>query len=364
MDIRKILKNINIIIKIEDKYSLIQSIQNILSYLLSNQIEELKNEKNDLYKNLENSEIDNFINSDLKILDLFKCRKFFSLELKETIEDILSLNSYEIQGALEELINNRANKLSQLRNLQNQLNQLEIKEENHSQSYQIVFSFGDNYHKFNDLTIVTKDINNFLNALNANCQNKDNFKINSVNNGCIEFFIEIIPELASYAEKIIDYILKVFKAIKVYQNIKEGFKDFKEARRKKLEDLAKEELNDKKKENLDELMNKLNIKDEESINKFKKHIEIMLKHFEKGVLTEIKPPLIEEKPQEISDEDEDEIKTQKQEAKDKYLTRISEIKKINKLNKELLEVKRSDFKLFLTEDNNDDKEKENQNNEN
>ena len=107
MDIRKTLSTINIILHVEDQNNISNTIQEIFNYLQNGDPNSLNEQKDALFSILEDSEIGNFTSSDLKILDFLSVRKFFSDELKEEIDRILALNSYEVNDEFQNFINNK-----------------------------------------------------------------------------------------------------------------------------------------------------------------------------------------------------------------------------------------------------------------
>jgi hypothetical protein len=68
MDIRKVLRILNLILELESKYNIQSLFQNINSYFDQNNPEQINDTKANIYSYIKNSEILNFVNSDTKIL--------------------------------------------------------------------------------------------------------------------------------------------------------------------------------------------------------------------------------------------------------------------------------------------------------
>lgn len=345
MDIRKILSKINLIIEFENQNNIHRLVKDIFNYLQNGNTNSLKNTKENLFSILDASEINNFTNSDLKILDFLSIKKFFSIELKNEIDNILSLNSYEVNNEFQNFINGRNKNLDKIKRFKSYAEQLQIKPEAKNENYQLVFSFPDKYNQLDKLQEVTKNINHFLNELNSHNGNKENFKISSVNNGCIEFFIDCGQFLVEHTITIIDHILRIAGAIELFKKSKETYKNYSKDRKQTMEKLAKEQLEEDKKDILEvDMINELKIKNEEAKSRIIKHTKIIVKHFEAGMNIEAKIPLLE-KPAEIDENDDEETKQQKHQKLKQY----NERQKIIEMNKNILKISNERINLELTD---------------
>ena len=167
MDVRKILQKINLILEIEDVYNLQDHFQNLLSYYTSNNPDALREQQEAIIEAIEFSEINNFVNSDLRILEGIGIRRYFDLELIEELEDILTAPGYEAQNRLGEFINERAQLLTSIRQLKSSLEALEVEEEQTQEVYQFVLSLPGKYQDLNELEKFLKNIKVILQELNS-----------------------------------------------------------------------------------------------------------------------------------------------------------------------------------------------------
>ena len=196
MDVRKILQNINLILDIENKYQMQNLFQEVLS-LEKNQSSDpdnLRTRKESISQAIENSEISNFVHSDLNILEGIGIRGYFDIDSVKKLEDMLKSPGYEAQNQLIEFVNERAELVNKIAQLQSSLEALEVEEEQ-TETYQIVLSLPEQYQDLSKLEKLLKDIRFLLQELNSKDKDSRPFKIVSVNNGSIEFFIEVGPEL-------------------------------------------------------------------------------------------------------------------------------------------------------------------------
>lgn len=344
MDVLKILKEINIIIEFENQHGVQSYFQAIIDNLNGNNPQGVGDVKRKLYSAIENSEIANFLNTDLKILDFLDVREYFSVEVLDELEEIFKSDGYLIAGQLQEFIIERASSLQKIQNLKSILeNEFQIKEIK-EEKYQIVFSFPEKYQDLDELQKATKDIKNFLNQINSQTtsENREDFKISSVNNGCIEFFIECAAFLAENVVEILDHILRIVGTIELFNKGKKAYGKYAKDRKEKMDKLSSDQLEEDKRNILDELIERLHIKQAEDQVKTIKLVKEILKHFEQGVNIEVKTPFLE-KPEEVTEADDGEIVTQKRQSLDSYKTR----ERINQTNREMLRIQREGIKLEL-----------------
>lgn len=350
MDVRKILQNINLILDIENKHQMQNLFQEVLSFYQSRDPDNLRTRKESISQAIEDSEIGNFVHSDLNILEGIGIRGYFDIDSVKRLENILESPGYEAENQLIEFINKRAELVNKIRQLQSSLEVLEVEEEQR-ETYQIVLSLPEQYQDLNKLEKLLKDIRFLLQELNSKDKDSKPFKIASVNNGSIEFFIGVGPELVGWFSDIVGGILKVCGLIQAYEKGKTYYKDYAKKRKEEADKIAQEHLEEKKKQIIDELIKQLPVKTPEERTRIKRFIVNMVKHLENGVYAEIKTPKIEE-PDEISDEDDDNTKKQKREI----LKQVKVKKAIDDKNKQLFLAQREGMYLQLPnpEENNED----------
>ena len=350
MDVRKILQNINLILDIENEYQMQDLFQEVLSFYQSNDPDNLRTRKESISQAIENSEISNFVHSDLNILEGIGIRGYFDIDSVKKLEDMLKSPGYEAQNQLIEFVSERAELVNKIVQLQSSLEALEVEEEQ-TETYQIVLSLPEQYQDLSELEKFLKDIKFLLQELNSKDKDSRPFKIVSVNNGSIEFFIEVAPELVGWFSDIVEGILKVCGGIQAYEKGKTHYKDYTKKRRERVDKIAQEDLEEKKKQIIDKLIQQLPVETPEEKTRIKRFVGNLVKHLENGVHAEIKTPKIKE-PDEISDEDDDDSRKQKQEV----LKQIQMKRAIDDKNKQLFLAQRDGVSLQLPnpEENNKD----------
>lgn len=350
MDVRKILQNINLILHIENEYQMQNLFQEVLSFYQSSDPDNLRIREESISQAIENSEISNFVHSDLNILEGMGIRGYFDIDSVKKLEDMLESPGYEAQSQLIEFVNKRAELLDKITQLQSSLEALEVEEEQ-TETYQIVLSLPEEYQDLSKLEKFLREIRFLLQELNSKNKDSKPFKIVSVNNGSIEFFIKVGPELVGWFFEVIDHMLKVYGAIQIYEKGKVHYQDFVKERREKVDEIAQEDLEEKKKQIIDNLIEQLPIEAPEEKSRIEGLVINLVKHLENGVHAEIKTPKIEE-PDEISDEDDKDTRKQKKEV----LKQIKRKRAIDDKNKQLFLAQREGLYLQLPnpEENNED----------
>ena len=351
MDVRKILQNINLILDIENKYQMQHLFQEILSFYQSNDPDNLRARKESISQAIENSEIGNFAHSDLNILEGIGIRGYFDIDSVKKLEDMLKSPGYEAQNQLIEFVNERAELVNKIIQLQSSLKALEVEEEQ-IETYQIVLSLPEQYQDLGELEKFLKDIGLLLQELNSKDENSKPLKIVSVNNGSIEIFVQVGQELVGWFSDIVDCILKIYGAIQAYEKGKTYYyRNLTKKRREKVDKIAQEDLEEKKKQEIDKLIKQLPVETAEDETRIKPFVDNLIKHIENGVHAEVRTPKIKE-PEEISDEDDDETRKQKEEA----LKQIEIKRAIDDKNKQLFLAQKEGIYLQLPnpeEDNGD-----------
>lgn len=347
MDIQKTLLVLEIILGVEKSNNIQWLFQNINSYIDQNNTEQIKNTKGDIYSFLEESEISNFVNTDIKILNFLWVCWYFDLSVINKFENILQ-SWYQIKSELNKFISERNEKLQNIQKLYDSLRWLWVElSEKDTDNYQIVFSFPEEYHNLIELEKVTKDIRFFLSYIDSKSPDEKWFKIASVNNWCIEFYIECTKFLVKNYTIAIDWLIRFYTLIKMFDDWKKLYDSYSTNRKKLAESIANEELEEKKKELLGEFVSSLEIANltSEDKTKLSKLFVTLSTHIEKWVHTEVKTPILEE-PQEkdISELDE--------EVRIEYESEVKnfEFKKyVDENNKKLFELQKENIQLQLPE---------------
>lgn len=296
MDIRKVLLNVNLIIHTEDTHDIQGRLQNIGSHYSNNDPEGLKAEKIAIEDLLRGSGIGNFLHTDINILKGIGVEGYFDITILDVLDEILSSPSYEAVNDLSEFISRRQELLNHLRQLQGTLQSIGV-EEDKADTYQVVLSLSEQYQDFDKLGVFLNDTKNILQRLNSKYDDAKPVRVSAVNNGSVEFFIDVPPEVANLVSIIKESAIGVYIAIKSYEKLKAEVEKFSQKRKEIIGDAAKEELEERKKEILNTLIDKLSGSDFEA--EHKTGIETLLKkwlpHLEDGVRLEVKTPRIETK---------------------------------------------------------------------
>lgn len=347
MDIKKTLSVVNIILDLEEQYNIQWLFQNVNSYFDQKNTEQIKITKADIYEYIKGSEIWNFVNTDIKILKFIWIYWFFDESVINEFEWILK-SGYEIKTDLNWFISKRNEKLQHLKNLKNSLDGLwvEVLDEDVNR-YQIVYSFPEQYHDLHELEKVSHDIRMLLNYVDAKSSEQKWYKISSVNNGCIEFFIECSKFLVRNYTIIIDWFIRFYSLVKAFEDGKKLYSSYSSERKKAAEDIAKEELGEKKKELLWEFVSSLEIDDltDEDKTKISKLFVALSKHIEKWVYTEVKTPILDEPQKE-------DIENMEEDEKEQYEASVKNFefkKQVDENNKKLFELQQENIQLQLPE---------------
>lgn len=345
MDIRKVLRILNLILELESKYNIQSLFQNINSYFDQNNPEQINDTKANIYSYIKNSEILNFVNSDTKILKNIWIYWYFDISLMYDFETILNSPSYEVRNKLMDFINKRSDLLNKITSLKSSIDNLEIEvEQEEITNYNIIFSFSEKYHHLDQLEKVSKDIRLFLNELNSKTWKSEEYKISSVNNWCIEFFIKAWEFLANNFSIAIEYIIKIYSLIKIAEDWAKVYNNYSEKRKLKAKEIANEQLSEDKNRLLDEFLNKLSLSTPEDITRVKSLFITLSKHFENWVTAEVKTPLIDI-PREYNEDDSEEIKKELEKNKRLYNNK----KEIDERNRQLFLFQQENIKLSLPE---------------
>lgn len=311
MDVRKILQNINLILQVEREHQIQNMFYDVFSYYQSNDPKNLKLRKEAIYQAIKTSEINNLVHSDLNILEGVGVRGYFDADSLEKLENILQSPRYEAQNELSAFVEKREDLLQKIAQLQVSLEALDVKAES-NKTYQIVLSLPRQYQDLEELEEFFKDIGRLLRELNSKDDRATPFKIASVNNGSMEFFIFAEEILINSFSIITDYIVQLHVATLMYERGKAFYEKYKEDRRKQADEIALENLKETEEQIMNELIEQLCEAPEEK-TRIKPLIEKLVKHIQKGVHTEIKTPNIQEQ-DEISEQD-DEVTIKKIEMK-------------------------------------------------
>ncbi len=357
MDTGKLLKIIEDIQKDEQAFNFQARFQNILNFYNENNPEALNNEKESMRADLERSLVSGYVMTDYKILQKLNIANFFGINSQQELNNILNSQAHEVKSKLETFINQRQDTLSKLDNIKNSLVAFGVKPRTlEDNEYEIGFSFPEEYAELENLEDVFGDIKNFLVSLADALGESKSFKIKYVNNGSIDMFIGVGLELAQHFDTALDYTLKIYASIKVYQDLKNGYQNYAKKRKEAMEKVNREEMVERANNLVEELIKILKINEPAEATSVRLLFKKMLKHFEKGVSAEVRTPSIPE-PEEPPTDAEEDVKKNFKEKKKLY-----ELKKgIDEKNKEIFILQQNNFfgmdTKFLNEVTNDEDRK-------
>lgn len=229
MDIEKIYKIINIILETEKKIQIQSKLNNINSYIQNSQkTESIKILVTEIKNGLLESEINNFISSDIKIINSLWLLWFFDIELINKINNELKSPYHEQKTKFNNFVKNRADKIWKITTLFNSITWIIKFNLSDKNNYQIVLSLPWTFHNYSDFIKVNSNIKNFLSYLNQGSENKKEIKISSVNNWCLEIFIEAWIELIKAMWIVLNYISSIYWTIEASKKAKKYIINLKE----------------------------------------------------------------------------------------------------------------------------------------
>lgn len=361
MDTGKLLKIIEDIQQDEQKFNFQARFQNILNFYNENNPEALNNEKESMSTDLERSLLSSYVMTDYKILQGLSIANFFGINSHQELNNILNSQAHEVKSKLETFINQRQDALSKLDNIKNSLVAFGIKPRIlEASEYEIGFSLPAEYTELENFEDVLGDIRNFLVSLADASGESKSFKIKYVNNGSLDMFIASGLELAQHFDTALDYALKIYASIKVYQDLKNGYQNYAKKRKDAMEKANREEMEESANYLVEEFIKILKISEPAKATSVRLLFKKMLKHFEKGVSAEVRTPSIPE-PEEPPADTEEDVKKNFREKKKLY-----ELKKgVDEKNKAIFILQQNNFygmnTQFLNEVNEEEGNKDNNN---
>lgn len=339
MDTGKLLKIIEDIQKDEQNFGFQAVFQNILNFYNENNRDALNKEKERLYNDLLRSLLSNYVMTDYKIMEGLGVTKYFGNGSQQELDRILGSQAHEVKSELETYVNQRQESLNKLENVKNSLIAFGVKPRVLADNqYEIGFYFPEEYTDLANLEDLLGDIKNFLISLAVAANESKSFKINSVSNGSIEFFINAGLKLADYFGAALDYALKIYAAVKACEDLRNNYQNFVKKRKDAIEKLNKEEADEKTQKLVDEFIKKLGIKEPEKETSVRQLFKKMLKHIGKGVSAEVRTPSLPEPEPPTANAGKD-IKKDFSEKKKLYEVKT----KLDEKNKEIFILQQNNF---------------------
>lgn len=298
MDTGKLLQ---IIKDTQDEEAIAQTqtlLTNILNYIAqatSTAVEDINTEKQKIYvATVEQSPLSKYAVSDYDALERLKLTSLFGPGLYQRLEEHLKAPSYEVDKLLQQLISERSTAISTLSSLQTNLTHFELKtRELDGDNYEIGFSLPDNYLDISKTKEALGDFELVLHSLADATDDQQPLRIKYVSNGCIELYIQAGQDLANNFGTLLDYAIRIYTAVKMFQDIKKMVSNFKATRKKAVEKETDEQQKEQVEKLIDEMTKAIKIPDDKKVE-FAGRFKKFLKHMEAGVGAEVRTPKIPE----------------------------------------------------------------------
>lgn len=328
------------------------SLNNIIAFYGQNTAEGLESiatEKQKLHSTLtELSPISKYAASDFHAMEKIGISKIFGPGLYQRLEEILASPTYEIAGLLQELVAERDQAITNLASMQTGMVHFDLKSrELDDNNYEIGFTLPENYSDLDKTESALKDFRLVLESLADATDSQQPLRIKYVSNGTIEYFIHAGVDLAQNFDVLLDYAIKIYTAIKMYEDGKKFVKNFKANRKKQVNSLVDEQKKEDVNGLIESMVKELNIatdKQAEVTGRFKE----FLKHIQAGVCAEVRTPKLQapEEPAEGSTK-------QEKLAHKQALANYEKKKEIDQRNQQIFILQQNNFygmdTKFLTE---------------
>lgn len=351
MNTSKLSRIIENILLSEKEFDYQLEFTNILGFVEQNNPEDVKLSFDKIMENFVKTSMSNYVSTELKTLEETGALGYFDPSMINSIQNILSSPGYETIQKMHNFIDQRAKLLEQFKKLQSSLLDLGIRAESSLTSdYAIAFALPEKYHALDTFQKAIRDFDLFLNSLTFSLSDENkNYKISSVDNGCIELFINALPEMAARVVGALDTILKIKGAIDLWTQSKKIFSRYSKKNKDATEKIAKSELEDEKMKQIEEYIDGLNLKGETTdLNDAKNRVRgllcVVVKYFEDGVTIEVKTPLIQA-PRKETAEDSKDVKADLAEKRKLYENKV----KIDGINKRIYQLQQEKVRLDLPE---------------
>lgn len=291
MDTGKLLKIIRDIKEDEQKFDFQSKLVNINRFFGENNPDALNNEKKEIEEWLPNSNVNQYVISEVKALSELGISEFFGGKGYEQLNNILNRQAHEVKVSLDEYINKRSEVLSRLDAVKGSLEYLGFKSRQVDEDEcEIGFSLPHNYATLDQTEKVLGDIKHYLSSISVIAKENNQFKIRSVNNGCIEFNLESGFKILKLILLGIEYLVDAYEAGKMAAEIQNAILNFSKKRSKNIKKMFDEEKEERMNKIIDRYIEELGATTEEQKSNARMHFLIMLKHYEEGLSTEVRLP--------------------------------------------------------------------------
>lgn len=322
-----------------------QNITNLSNYIINNNSEEIDKSLKVIEKLFNSSIVNNFVPSDLEILEKIKGLKFFGDYGYSEISKILTsqtFNTQKVYQELQEYINERQKFLTKLDELKKLFDFFEIQVQYPDEKAHLGILIPEDYSN-NTIPNITKElikwdkvIKTFKELIGEDI---DDTKIDYVSNGSLDFFIENSIEIAQIVSTTLLSIVTVYKKVTEIRTKREELKELgiPSSEQKTIEKHEKELINKEIDKISAELIKEFASKQIESgrLNELKisvrNQVLYMAKCVDNGITIEINPPTFDEKePEQVKEEDAADVKKEKLAKIKEYTEKTKKLEIIEK----------------------------------
>lgn len=256
--------------------------------------ENIAAEKQKLHNSLtQQSPISKYAVSDYGALEQLGISTIFGPGLYQRIENTLSAPTYEVTSLLQALVSERDLAISNLANIQAGMKHFNLQSRVlEDGNFEIGFTLPDGYADLEKTEKAIKDFRLVLESLADATDSQQPLRIKYVSNGSIEYFIHAGIYLAHNFDVLLDYAIKIYTVIKMWEDGKKLHNKMTTDRKNQSNNLADEQEKDDTNKLLEDMVKELNIpndKKSDVINRFKE----FLKHIEAGVGAEVRTPKVD-----------------------------------------------------------------------
>jgi hypothetical protein len=343
MDASKLL-NIILDLTSDTEKSINDTLNTLINNINSNQPNEISINLSKLKEYFDESISNEYNPSNLKIINSIGASDYFGSKGIQKLEEILNKNSYNVQKTVDDLqkyLQERTEFLTLIDTTSENLQKLKIQAHFHNDNTFEIGLLMPIELTENKISNLTKELNHWdkvfktLNEITTG--SVEDTKINFINNGSLEFYIDNIPQIAACLAITVERVIKLYKNIVEIRIAKENLKELgiSTGEQKTIDKQEKEIFNKGIEAIVSDIVKEFAIKQIDSgrVNELKiamkGHINYIAKCVDNGMVIEINPPEISE-PIEAKETDTEDKKNETKKIKDNYDKTLKQIKIVQK----------------------------------
>ncbi|MFW6047042.1 MAG: hypothetical protein ACOCP4_04595, partial [Candidatus Woesearchaeota archaeon] len=342
MEIEKILSIFKELVEEEEKYNVQKELNQLMNHVNAGSSTNVDALLKVLENYAEDSVVNNYAYSKLKLLDKLQAKEYFGIRLLELIKQILTTEGYKTKSNITSLAENRTEFLTNIKNNIKNFEKMQFKPYYEDLAdFELGLIIPNSEADIKKVQQHLKDWQFILKTVNEYYEsNHEEPKIYSVSNNSIGIFIigcaTTITAILTITNKILDiyeriYELRMLKTKIEKEKINKAIKEIEKREKEIVLEEEKKILEKIKEEKTSGDANRAN----ELENHFSKIIDILIKMQEKGIVIEINPPKIKEP--ETKETDTEENKKKQDDAKKQYQNKLSSTKKLTELGVNITE---------------------------